>query len=470
MVGAGVAGLTTAYLLQRDAEVTLYEADERLGGHAHSHDLTDARGRPLTVDTGFLVHNQVTYPNLLRLFAELGVRTQPSEMSMSVCCGGCGLEYAGGRGPSGILPTLRTATRARYLAMLAEVPRFHRQARALLAAEPAADDDLETLGAFLDRGRFSRYFRSHFVTPLVSAVWSCGPHLVDEYPARYLFGFLANHGMLTVTGSPQWRTVTGGSARYVERAAKNLTAVHTSTPVRQIRRVTQGVEVTDDGGRVTAYDAVVVATHPDQALALLAEPTDAERDVLGAFEYSANPTVLHGDTSVLPTAPRAQASWNYLLPACDPGATPVRVSYDLNRLQRLVTEDRFLVTLNDDGSVPDQEVIARMSYAHPVFTPASVAAQRRLPELNDGVLAFAGAYHGWGFHEDGCRAGVRAAESLGCVSWPGAVASGVSGRSGKAATRRRAGGPSSGANAARSSPKRRAAGAGPGDTPLGVTW
>jgi predicted NAD/FAD-binding protein len=412
VVGAGVSGLTAAYLLQRDADVTLYEAEPRLGGHAHTHDLPGAGGRTIGVDTGFIVHNERTYPNLLRLFRELEVATQPSEMSMSVSCRECGLEYAGALGFTGLFPTARNAVRPRYLRLLGDVPKFHRRARALLET-PAQDP---TLDQFLEAGRFSAYFRSHFMTPLVACVWSCGPDVAGQYPARYLFEFLANHGMLSITGSPQWRTVVGGSQRYVERAAKNLTAVRTATPVRGISRLTDGAAVRDDADDEQQYDAVVVATHPDQALALLTEPTPAQRDVLGAFAYSVNHTVLHSDERVLPEATRARGSWNYLMRTCAATAASVEVSYDMNRLQRLEADRPHLVTLNDPGTIPDDRVIDRMTYRHPIFTPESVGAQKRLPELNDGVLAFAGAYHGWGFHEDGCRSGVTAAESLG-VRW-----------------------------------------------------
>ncbi|HJQ01445.1 MAG TPA: FAD-dependent oxidoreductase [Jatrophihabitans sp.] len=419
VVGSGVAGLTAAYLLQRTADVTLYEADSRLGGHAHTHDLLDRTGRSVQVDTGFIVHNPRTYPNLLRLFAELGIETQDSEMSMSIRCAGCGLEYAGARGLGGLFPRWTNLGRPRYLYLLCEIVRFHRQARALLAL-PAATDaaQAETMDEFLARGHFTQYFRRHFVTPLISAVWSCAPKLAGSYPARYLFEFLDNHGMLTVTGSPQWRTVVGGSARYVERAVKPLTAVYTNSPVRSIGREGDAVRIQlddEDDEPDQLFDGVVVATHPDQALRLLAQPTPLQRELLSAIEYSRNPTTLHCDVSVLPTAARAQASWNYLLPDCAAG-TAAHVTYDMNRLQRLDAETRYLVTLNDEApgsAVDDGRVIRRMVYDHPIFTPTSVAAQARLPELNDGVLAFAGAYHGWGFHEDGCRAGVEAARSLG---------------------------------------------------------
>jgi predicted NAD/FAD-binding protein len=415
VIGSGVAGLTAAYALQAVSDVTLYEADERLGGHAHTHDLTDDLGRPVQVDTGFIVHNERTYPNLLRLFAELGVATQESEMSMSISCAGCGLEYAGARGLSGLFAQPRNLTRPRYLYLLAEIVRFHRRARALLAEPAEAAGSAQTMDEFLAAGRFSSYFRLHFVTPLISAVWSCAPELAGRYPARYLFQFLDNHGMLSVTGSPQWRTVVGGSARYVERAAKSLTAVYTGTPVHNVLRDADGVQLrlVNEPETVARFDGVVIATHPDQALRLLAEPSQAQQQALSAFQYSRNPTSLHSDTTVLPRAARARASWNYRLPACNADSSTVHVTYDMNRLQRLATDTRYLVTLNDEGTVEADQVIARMMYEHPIFTPESVAAQALLPELNDGVLAFAGAYHGWGFHEDGCRSGVAAARSLG---------------------------------------------------------
>ncbi|MFD1824755.1 NAD(P)/FAD-dependent oxidoreductase [Mumia zhuanghuii] len=414
VIGAGVSGLTAAYLLQRAYDVTVYEADDRLGGHAHTHDLLDAHGRTVGVDSGFIVHNEQTYPHLVRLFHELGVATQASEMSMSVRCDGCGLEYAGARGLPGLLPTAGHLARGAYLRMLADIPRFHRAARAHL--DDGADTGL-TLGAFLDRHRFSAYARQHFVVPLVSAVWSCDAETAAAYPARYLFQFLAHHGMLSVSGSPPWRTVVGGSARYVERLSKGLTATHTSLPVRAVARVHDGVLVHDADGDHRRFDVAVVATHADDALRLLADPTPDQVAALGPWRYSRNATVLHTDTRVMPRHQRAAASWNYRMPACDARSSAVRVSYDMNRLQRLDPEPRWFVTLNDDGgAVAEDRVLARMDYAHPVFTPESVGTQPMLPTLNDGVLAFAGAYHGWGFHEDGCRSGVQAAESLG-VRW-----------------------------------------------------
>ena len=424
VVGSGVAGLTAAYLLQRAYDVTLFEADDRLGGHAHTHDLAGEAGRPVAVDTGFIVHNERTYPHLIRLFRELGITTQPTEMSMSITCEGCGLEYAGARGLSGLFAQPCRAGHLPYLHLLTQVKRFHGAARRLLRhadAAPGGDVDNLTLGTFLAVCGFSGYFVRHFVLPLVSCVWSAGAGLSLEYPAVYLFRFLANHGMLSITGSPQWRTVTGGSATYVERAAKGLTAVQTATGIRSLTRHVDGVELIDGDGQRHTRDVVVVATHADQALALLGDPTDAEQRVLGAFEYSRNETLLHTDTRVLPTARRARASWNYRLSGCalpdGPSADEgVQVSYWLNRLQSIDEPVDYLVTLNPGPRVAPDRVLRRMAYEHPIYTPTSVAAQRRLPSLNTARIAFAGAYHGWGFHEDGCASGARAAAALG-VRW-----------------------------------------------------
>ncbi|MBZ5738030.1 FAD-dependent oxidoreductase [Nocardioides mangrovi] len=408
VVGSGVAGLVAAYVAARPdnhAHVTLYEADDRLGGHADTH-----RVDGHAIDTGFIVHNERTYPTLLRLFRELGVPTQDSEMSLSVRDDATGLEYAGALGPRGLFPRTRNLTDPRYLRMLAEIPRFHRHAKRLMSQD---GDDL-TLRAFLERGGFTAYFRRHFMEPLVAAVWSCDPAVALDYPARYLFTFLEHHGMLGVFGSPQWKTVSGGSHTYVDRVAAGLHEVRTGTKITSVLETAAGVEVTDGNGRVLTYDAVVIATHPDQALAMLAEPTPAQREVLGAITYSPNVALLHTDTRLLPHAEGARASWNFRRPVEDRGH--VTVTYDLTRLQRLPTDTHYLVTLGGEHLVDPAAVIERREYAHPLYTPASVAAQARLPEISTDRLAFAGAYHGWGFHEDGARSGRAAAERLG-LGW-----------------------------------------------------
>ncbi|MBB5786637.1 NAD(P)/FAD-dependent oxidoreductase [Jiangella mangrovi] len=424
VIGSGVAGLTAAHLLQRRYDVHLFEADDRLGGHAHTHDVPGPDGgAPIAVDSGFLVHNERTYPQLVRLFGELGIATTETDMSMSVSCRSCGLEYAGALGPNGVFAQRRSVARPRFLWMLGEITAFHRRARALLAGADAGDDGL-TLGAFLARHRHTPYFTDHFVVPLVSAVWSAGRDDALAYPARFLFRFLDNHGMLAVGGSPRWRTVTGGSRSYVERAAKNLTSVRTATPVRGLRRGADGVWLREASDTVHRFDHAVVATHADQALRLLEDPTPAERDVLGTFGFSVNETVLHTDATLLPRERRAWASWNHVVPSCGDGAgaagaqAPVAISYHLNRLHRLGAAGgrEYVVTLGATDQVAADAVVARMVYAHPIHTVETVAAQRRLPDLATGRTVYAGAWHGWGFHEDGCASGVRAAAHLG-VAW-----------------------------------------------------
>lgn len=419
VIGSGVAGLTAAYMLSARDRVTLYEADTRIGGHAHTHFLDRGDGNIVGVDSAFLVHNDRTYPTLCRLFAELGIATQDTDMSMSVRADDSGLEYAGARGIGGLFPSWSSLVRPRYLGMLAEVKRFHRAATRLLEGEP--DDELETLGSFLDRHGFSRYFVDHFVTPLVAAVWSCAPGEATRYPARYLFVFLEHHGMLSVFGSPTWRTVSGGSANYVEAILTRLDEVKPGVAVRSVQRVPDGVLVTAQTGAPRLFDAAVIATHPDQALLMLDEPTAAERDVLGAMPYSTNRAQLHTDESVLPRHRRARASWNYLM---TPNSDNVLVTYDVTRLMRLAGPRRFLVTLGGQELIDPATVLAEMTYSHPLYTPESVAAQTLLPTLDDDRVVFAGAYHGWGFHEDGAASGLRAARRLG-ADWPTVVGRGT---------------------------------------------
>lgn len=420
VVGSGVAGLTAAYVASRTASVTLYEADDRLGGHADTHDVVetgpDGTARTLHIDTGFIVHNPRTYPVLLRLFAELGVATQPSEMSMSIKDDDSDLEWAGALGRSGLFPTSANLRKPRYLAMLAEIPRFHRQAKALLAVE----DDTRTLREFLADGRFSAYFVRHFMEPVVACVWSCEPEVSLDYPARYLFTFLEHHGMLGIFGSPQWRTVTDGSRSYVSRIGAALDDVRLGSKVTSVLETADGVEVTDGSGTTTTFDAVVIATHPGQALSMLADPTPLQRELLGAMPYSPNTALLHTDTSLMPEATDAWASWNFRRPGVDvhrPTDQGVIVTYDLTRLQRLDTDTHYLVTLGGADLVDPATVIDRMEYEHPLYNPTSVAAQARLPEIDTDRVVFAGAYHGWGFHEDGARSGLAAVTRLG-LEWP----------------------------------------------------
>ena len=429
VVGSGVAGLVAAYVASRTATVTLLEADGRLGGHADTHEVTDPTGRLLRIDTGFIVHNRRTYPTLLRVFAELGVATQQSEMSMSIRDDDSDLEWAGALGRQVTLPTLGHLRRPAYLRMLAEIPRFHRRAKALLARGADGEVDDTTLRDFLAEHGFTPYFLRHFMEPLVAAVWSCDPEVALDYPARYLFSFLSHHQMLSIYGSPTWRTVTGGSHRYVDKVRDALLAaggeIRTGCKVTSVLETADGVEVTDGNGTTATYDAVVIATHPHQALAMLAEPTPLHRELLGAMPYSPNTALLHTDTSLMPRLTQTWASWNFMRPGAaqerPAGTDGVVVTYDLTRLQRLDTDTHYLVTLGGEHLVDPATVIDRMEYEHPLYTPESVAAQRRLPEIDTDRVVFAGAYHGWGFHEDGARSGLAAVERLG-LPWPSPVA------------------------------------------------
>ncbi|EFQ83492.1 amine oxidase (flavin-containing) [Aeromicrobium marinum DSM 15272] len=415
VIGSGVSGLTAAYALRHTHDVTVFEADGRFGGHAHTHTLHEG-DETHRVDSGFIVHNDRTYPHLRRLFAELGVEVHATEMSMSIHCDGCGLEYAGGRGGAGIFAQRRRLADPRYLAMLLGVKRFQRKALALLAT--ADDGEVLTYGDFLRLHGFGAYFVQHYAIPIVACVWSSGDDTALEYPARYLFEFLRHHGFLSIKGSPQWYTVVGGSHSYIDRVVEEIGDVRHSTPITAVTRKPDGVELVDAAGRAHTADTVVIATHADQALALLTDPTDDERRVLGSFEYSDNETVLHRDPSFLPKADAARSAWNYRMDDCSATSERSTATYWMNRLQGIESRRPYLVTLNETERIAPDAVEAVMQYTHPIYTPTSVAAQAELPGLFTERTVYAGAYHGWGFHEDGCRSGVEAARALGS-DWGG---------------------------------------------------
>ena len=411
IIGSGVSGLTAAYLLRETHDVTIFEQDDRFGGHAHTHALTGADGRVRHVDSGFIVHNERTYPNLLRIFSELGIATQPTEMSMSIRCEGCGLQYAGGRKLKGIAAQPWRLLDPRFVRLLIEVPRFHRAARALLATEGGSE---LTWGDFLTRHGFSEYFIQHFAIPLVSCVWSSGDGDSRAYPARHLFQFLNHHGMLTIGDSPTWRTVVGGSRRYVDAIIATIPNARTSDAALAVHRHADHVEVTTAQG-VHRFDFAIIATHANSAAQILADATPEEQHALGSVPYSRNATWLHTDTAVLPDAQGARASWNYLMRSCDEAAASVLVSYWMNKLMCLDGDEQYVVTLNAEGRVPEDRVLARMEYEHPVFTHEAVAAGAVLRKAGGPRLAFAGAHLGWGFHEDGARSGVEAAQKFGAT-------------------------------------------------------
>ncbi len=417
VIGSGVAGLTAAYILQNSCHVTLIEAESRLGGHAHTHELIDPLTlKPVNVDSGFIVHNSANYPTLMRIFRELGVLTQPTQMSMSISCTECGLEYAGGAGMRAIFARKRRLLDFRFLKMLLDIKRFHRAAQNLLARPGDAEI---SVGEFLSRGQFSNYFKQHFIVPLISSVWSCSQSQAMEYPARYLFAFLNNHAMLSVTGSPKWRTVVGGSQQYVSRIVEGLPRIRCGQPVVSVKRGEHNVQIGYASGELETFDRVVIATHADQALQMLTNPTAKECEVLSAFTYSKNHTSLHRNAALLPKSKRAGASWNYAIPACGASADRVVVSYDMNRLMNLGGETPYVVTLNSDLVDPlcvdSSLIISEMIYEHPIYTLKAVAAQKELAALNSPLIAFAGAYHGWGFHEDGARSGAAAALAIGGI-------------------------------------------------------
>ena len=392
VVGSGISGLGAAHVLSRVHHVEVFEREPRAGGHANTvvHD-------GLALDTGFLVHNVRNYPLLTRLFRELGIAAHESDMSFSVSCSGCGLEYSGRRP----FAQPANATSPRYLALLWEIGRWLRTAR--------PEEESQSLAEYLDLHRYSQRFRRHFLVPLTSALWSTAPGRALEFPAAYAIRFFANHGMLGF-GRFRWRTVTGGSHRYVDAIAARLgRRLHLGAGVRSIHRSEAFVELRI-GDAIERFDRVVLATHADQALALLEDPTPDERRVLGQFAYTRNDAVLHTDSRFLPRTAAARASWNYRLG--DDGRPTI--TYHLNRLQALDAERDYCLTLNED--IPEEHVLQRFTYEHPLYTVATLRAQGELPRLAGGRTHYAGAYFGNGFHEDGLASGVAVARALG-VDW-----------------------------------------------------
>jgi len=405
VVGTGIAGLGAAYALSRVHEVELFERESWAGGHTHtiSH---EADGRKLALDTGFIVHNERNYPGLIRLFGELGVRTQDSEMSLSVSCARCGLEYSGRR-PFAQPRNLASPSFAR---LLRDILRFLRQ-------DPRDVDADLTLERYVAGSGYSRGFRDHFLVPLTAAIWSTAPGGALDFPAAYALRFFENHGMLGLRRF-RWKTVTGGSDTYVQAIVSRFgDRLHLDTEVRRVSRDAGGVTLETSQGDALRFDKIVVATHPDQALGLLADPSDDEWRILGAFSYSRNETVLHTDERFLPRRRAARASWNYQLADCRAPSERPTMTYYLNRLQRLDEAEHYCVTLNRGAEIREDRVIARMLYEHPLYTFESLRAQEELPTLNgQRHTAYCGAYHGFGFHEDGLASGLRAAEALG-ASW-----------------------------------------------------
>lgn len=404
IVGTGIAGNVAAYHLNRDHQITVYEANDYPGGHTHTHDI-QIDGQHYAVDTGFIVFNHRTYPNFIQLLNELGVAEQLSTMSFGVKCERTGLEYMGSTLNS-LFAQRRNLLRPRFWKMLSEILRFNRQATALLGDD---GDDI-TLGDYLRQGNYSAMFIDYYLVPMAAAVWSADLQLMYQFPARYLIRFFHNHGLLSVADRPQWYVIKGGSKTYVEALTRGFSdKIRLKSPVTSVERREDGVWVTSRHGE-ERYDALFMACHSDQALALLQAPTEIEQQVLGAIHYQPNEILLHTDSSVLPRRRRAWAAWNYHLLPGDQGRVPV--TYNMNILQGLDCKEQLCVTLNNSDAVDPSKILKRIHYHHPIYTRESVAAQARQSEINRDGIYYCGAYWRYGFHEDGVVSALAALEQF----------------------------------------------------------
>jgi predicted NAD/FAD-binding protein len=411
VIGSGISGLSAAYYLSRKHEVHVFESDNRLGGHTHTV-MVESAGGPLPVDTGFIVHNDRTYPNFCRLIEELGVETQPSDMSFAVAELGGSFEYSS-RGLGGFFAQKRNYISPHHYTLLREILRFNREAPRLLTNETLTNPDAEamTLGEFLDAGRYSPIFIERYLIPMAGAVWSMAPEVMPMFPVLTLVRFMRNHGMLGINTHPKWKTIRGGSHSYfAPLTAPFRERIQKDTAIASIKRSDTGVTLEFHDWPDRQFDEVVFACHGDQILPLLAQPTELERKVLTCFTTTRNETCLHTDSTLLPRRPAARASWNYLLG--DSGK--VTVTYHMNRLQSLKTAEDYCVTLNANGAVDPARALRRMVYEHPLYTRAAIRAQYEWPGISGkNHTHFCGAYWFYGFHEDGVRSAMRVAEALG---------------------------------------------------------
>ena len=406
IIGSGISGLVCAHRLHRRHDVHVFERNDWIGGHTHTVDVP-LEGTTYSVDTGFIVYNERNYPHFSALLEELGVETQPTRMTFGFRSERTRLEYSGSS-LSGLFAQRSNLVRPRFWSMLSEILRFFREAKALLeSSQPEL-----SLGEFLDAHGFGRDFQQEHLLPMGAAIWSCPPDQMRAFPAESFARFFANHGLLSLRDRPQWRVVSGGSARYVEKLTRPfLDRIRLGTPVERVVRDEERAELTFGDGSVETFDAVVFACHSDEALGMLADASPLEKDVLGAIRYQPNDVVLHTDAKLLPRHAAARSAWNYHVPN-DP-TEAATVTYDMNRLQGIEAPVDFLVTLNSSEAIDPEKVIGRYAYAHPVFDHGAIRAQRHQDGLGaERRSAFCGAYWGYGFHEDGVRSGLVAAEQI----------------------------------------------------------
>ena len=395
IIGSGIAGMTAAYRLHREHDVTVFEAGDHFGGHTYTLDV-DLAGRTYAVDMGFIVFNERTYPNFIRLINELGVDWQPSSMSFSMREERTGLEY-NGTSVNTLFAQRLNILKPSFLGMIYEILRFNREAPRLLLS---ADNTL-TLGAYLARHGYSESFTQRYLVPMGRAIWSATEEAMLAWPARFFVDFFERHGFLSVNDRPRWRAIKGGSREYARKLTEGYRhRIRLRTPVQSVKRNSDSVMIRTAKGDVERFDYVFFACHSDQALALLDTPTAQETEILGAFPYQANEVVLHTDTRMLPQTPLARAAWNYHSLFENKG--PVALTYDMNILQTLVSPEIFLVTLNRTADIDAAKVLHTATMHHPVYTPGAVAAQKRRTEISGRNRTFyCGAYWRYGFHEDG---------------------------------------------------------------------
>jgi predicted NAD/FAD-binding protein len=404
VIGSGISGNVAAYHLNKEHEITVFEANSYIGGHTHTHDI-ESNGKTYQVDSGFIVFNHKTYPNFIKLLAELGVQEQLSTMSFGVKCERTGLEYMGSTLNS-LFAQRRNLLRPSFWKMILEILRFNKEASALVTEDI---DDI-SLGEYLKRGNYSQTFIDLYLIPMAAAVWSADLQIMYQFPARYLIRFFQNHGLLSVNDRPDWYVIKGGSKTYTTALTASFAdKIRLSTPVQKVQRTDSGVLITSAQGE-EHFDAVFIASHSDQALAMLSDPSEAEQQVLGAMTYQDNEVLLHTDHSVMPRRKLAWAAWNYHL--LEGEQSRVTVTYNMNILQGFDCPEQFCVTLNNSEAIDQSKVLKRMNYQHPVYTPQSVAAQSRQAEINTGRTFYCGAYWRYGFHEDGVVSALNAIENF----------------------------------------------------------